>query len=188
MAWELLYIYYRKNYVKFLLFIKIHSKWGIYIIIEGKSLEEKAYKLIDKLSELNLIKCNRNKKERVSLSEAKIVVSGGRGVDGPDGFKLLNELAELLGGEIGASRVAVDSGWIDSSRWIGQSKHIVKPDVYFACGISGSIQHQAGMLGKYIVAINKDIYAPIFNICHFGIVGDLYEVIPYMIKAIKERC
>ena len=95
----------------------------------------------------------------------------------------------MLGGEIGASRVAVDSGWIDSSHWIGQSKYIVKPDVYFAFGISGSIQHQAGMLdSKYIVAINQDIYASIFNICHFGIVGDLYEVIPFMIKAIKKKC
>lgn len=136
---------------------------------------------------LNLIQCNKNKGE-TSLSEAKIVVSGGRGLDGPDGFKMLGELAELLGGAIGASRVAVDSGWIDSSHWIGQSKHVVRPVVYFACGISGSIQHQGGMQGEYMVAINKDIYAPIFNISHFGIVGDLYEVIPFMIKAIKEKC
>lgn len=166
-------------------------KWGIYIkiIIEGKNPEEKAYRLINKLLELNLIKYHCNKKERVNINEAKIIVSGGRGLNGTDGFKLLNELAEVLGGEIGASRVAVDSGWTDSSHWVGQSKYIVKPDVYFACGISGSIQHQAGMLdSKYIVAINKDIYAPIFNICQFGIVGDLYEVIPYMIKAIREKC
>ena len=98
-------------------------------------------------------------------------------------------MADALGGVLGASRVAVDSGWIDSSHWVGQSKNIIKPDVYFAFGISGSIQHQAGMLdSKYIVAINKDIYAPIFKICDLGIVGDLYEVIPFMMDAINKKC
>lgn len=135
-----------------------------------------------------LIRKEKFEKKRVNLIDAKIIVSGGRGLKQKEGFRLIEQLAAALKGEVGSSRAAVDSGWIEHSHQVGQTGTTVHPDLYIACGISGAIQHQASMHeSKYIIAINKDPNAPIFDICDYGIVGDLYEVIPALLSSLHEK-
>lgn len=130
-----------------------------------------------------VIEIVKEAKELVSLTDADIIVSGGRGVGSQEGFKLIEDLAQKVGGVVGASRAAVDNGWIDPSHQVGQTGTTVKPKIYIACGISGAIQHLAGMQNSdIIIAINKDDEAPIMKIADYAIVGDIKKIVPEMIE------
>ena len=137
-------------------------------------------------TKLEFLEFVEEKTSTVNLVEADVIVSGGRGIKDPKNFELIEKLAMATNGAVGASRAAVDAGWIPYSHQVGQTGKTVKPKVYIACGISGAIQHLAGMKGAdMIIAINSDPHAPIFDVAHYGIVGDLFQVVPELIRRLE---
>lgn len=135
---------------------------------------------------VEVVKTVKTKKDLVSLTDANVIVAGGLGIGGPEGFDMLKQLADKLNGVVGASRAAVDAGWIDHSHQVGQTGTTVKPNLYIACGISGAIQHLAGMQSSdFIIAINKNETAPILDIADYGIVGDVKEIVPLLIEKLE---
>jgi len=150
-------------------------------LIKAEVLLERKHLLVEILE-------RRQEPKKVNLKAARVIVAGGAGVGSRENFKLIAELAHVLGGAVGASRSAVDSGFISKEHQVGQTGTTVRPKLYIACGISGAVQHRAGMQeSAKIIAINTDPEAPIFKIAHYGIVGDLNQVIPMMIQALKSK-
>ena len=158
---------------------KEHDKKAKIITIE-KDLHEKD-------SVTKVLKIIKKQKTEINLEDAEIIVSGGRGVGSKEGFKLIKQLADALGAEVGGSRVTVELDWVGADRQVGQTGKTVSPKLYIACGISGAIQHLVGMQNsEIIVAINRDPHAPIFSVAHYCIVGDLHKVVPVLIEGVKK--
>jgi electron transfer flavoprotein alpha subunit len=152
---------------------------------EGEILRE-SFDMTEEGAMACILEIIRSQGESVDIEYADVIVSGGRGLGSPDGFALIKELADALGGVVGASRPCIDAGWIDYAHQVGQSGKTVRPKLYIAAGISGALQHKVGMQNSdFIVAINNDPNAPIFEIADVGIVGDLFEVIPAMLEKIE---
>ena len=133
-----------------------------------------------------VLRVETSESKELDVSEADVIVSGGRGIKGPENWPVIKDLQQALGAALGASRAVVDAGWIDHQHQVGQTGKVVSPTLYVACGISGAIQHLAGMgTSKVIVAINKDPEAPIFKVATYGVVGDIFQIIPEFAKAVR---
>jgi electron transfer flavoprotein alpha subunit/NAD-dependent dihydropyrimidine dehydrogenase PreA subunit len=151
-------------------------------------LVEKKVKVLDKDRLTEILEAVREKRSGVNLCDATVIVAGGRGVGSKQGMERIFSLADVLGGEVAGTRIVIEEGWLPTERQVGQTGQTVRPELYIACGISGAIQHRAGMLGsRYVIAINTDERAPIFEVADWGIIGNLHEIVPTLIGAVRER-